>query len=143
MHGLIEQLKTDISELFATNEKYSSMIVKEAYEVYPNITYPMTTIEEIENEDNSRYFDETERITNLGYQFVIYSEQSLEKTAIQNVRAIAEILDTYLKGTRYRCLRRIGSPVIVPLRSDENIMVGYLRYDCCLEQDTHTIYRRY
>ena len=66
MHGLIEQLKTDISELFATDETYSSMIVKEKYEVYPNITYPMTTIEEIENEDNQRYFDETERITNLG-----------------------------------------------------------------------------
>ena len=143
MHGLIEQLKTDISELFTTNEKYSSMIVKEAYEVYPNITYPMVTIEEIENEDNSRYFDETERITNLGYQFAIYSEQSLDKTAIQNVRIIMEKLDKYLKGARYRCLRRIGTPVIVPLPSDENVMVGYLRYDCCLEQDTHTIYRRY
>nr|DAO05173.1 MAG TPA: hypothetical protein [Bacteriophage sp.] len=143
MHGLIEQLKTDISELFATDETYSSMIVKEKYEVYPNITYPMTTIEEIENEDNQRYFDETERITNLGYQFAIYSEQSLDKTAIQNVRTIMEKLDKYLKGETYRCLRRIGTPVIVPLPSDENVMVGYLRYDCCLEQDTHTIYRRY
>lgn len=143
MHGLIEQLKTDISELFANETIYHDTIVKEKYEVYPNISYPLLTIEEIENEDNARYFDETERITNLGYQFAIYAEQSLDKTAIQNVRAIAEILDKYLKGPRYRCLRRIGTPVIVPLPTDENVMIGYLRYDCCLEQDTHTIYRRY
>lgn len=143
MHGLIEQLKTDISELFANGTIYNDIIVKEKYEVYPNISYPLLTIEEIENEDNARFFDETERITNLGYQFAIYAEQSLDKTAIQNVRAIAEILDKYLKGPRYRCLRRIGTPVIVPLQSDENVMIGYLRYDCCLEQDTHTIYRRY
>lgn len=143
MHGLIEQLKTDISELFTTDETYSSMIVKEKYEIYPNITYPMITIEEIENEDNSKYFDETERITNLGYQFAIYSEQSFDKTAIQNIRTIMEKLDKYFKGDRYRCLRRIGTPVLAPLPSDENVMIGYLRYDCCLEQDTHTIYRRY
>ena len=103
----------------------------------------MKYIEEIENEDNNKYFDETERVSNLGYQFTIHAEQSLDKTAIQNVRSIANILDTYLKQPKYRCLRRIGSLIIKPMPSDNNVMLGYLRYDCSLEIDTNTIYRRY
>lgn len=143
MEGLTEQLKSDLSEFFISDDEYNGMLVKEQYEVYPEITYPMTTIEEIENADNNRFFDETERVTDLGYQFVIYAEQSLDKTAIQNVRAIANKLDTYLKGPRYRCLRRIGSLIIKPMQSDENVIMGYLRYDCSLEKGTNTIYRRY
>lgn len=143
METLITQLKDDISTFFINNQDYSDMLVKEQYEKYPKLKYPGITIEEIENEDNYRYFDETERVSNLGYQFNIYAEQSVDKTAIQNVREIAQLLDKYLKGDRYRCLRRIGSLVIKPLQSDENVMIGYLRYDCSLELSTNTIYRRY
>ena len=142
METLIVQLKDDV-QFFFNNTNYSDIIVKEQYEKYPKLKYPGITIEEIENEDNQRYFDETERVSNLGYQFNIYSEQSVDKTAVQNVREIAKQLDTYLKGDRYRCLRRIGSLVIAPLPSDDNVMVGYLRYDCSLEIGTNTIYRRY
>lgn len=143
METLINQLVTDVQEAFAINGTYSDIVVKEIYEIYPKISYPAITIEEIENEDNQRYFDETERVTNLGYQFTIHAEQSRDKTAIQNVREIAKILDTYLKEPRYRCLRRIGSLTIVPMNNDKNVMLGYLRYDCCVEVDTNTIYRRY
>lgn len=143
MEGLIEQLITDVQSYFKDDTDYNNVIVKEKYELYPKISYPGITIEEIENADAYRYFDETERVTNLGYQFTIHAEQSIDKTAIQNVRKIAEKLDTYLKGTKYRCLRRIGSLVIAPMPSDDNVMLGYLRYDCCLERDTNTIYRRY
>lgn len=143
METLINQLVDDVQMVFRNNTTYSDLLVKEIYEIYPEISYPAITIEEIENEDNTRYFDETERVSNLGYQFTIHAEQSLDKTAIQNVREIANILDTYLKGPRYRCLRRIGSLVIRPMPSDDNVMLGYLRYDCSLEIDTNTIYRRY
>lgn len=143
METLINQLKDDIQLEFKHNNDYSDLIVKEIYEIYPEIRYPEITIEEIENEDNNKYFDETERVSNLGYQFTIHAEQSLDKTAIQNVRSIASILDTYLKQPKYRCLRRIGSLIIKPMPSDNNVMLGYLRYDCCLEIDTNTIYRRY
>lgn len=143
METLITQLKDDISSYFKSNQDYSDILVKEQYERYPKLKYPGITIEEIENEDDYRYFDETERVSSLGYQFNIYSEQSIDKTAVQNVREIAKQLDTYLKGDRYRCLRRIGSLVIAPLPSDDNVMVGYLRYDCSLEIGTNTIYRRY
>ena len=143
METLVTQLKDDISSYFKGNPDYADILVKEQYERYPKLKYPGITIEEIENEDDYRYFDETERVSSLGYQFNIYSEQSIDKTAVQNIREIAKQLDTYLKGDRYRCLRRIGSLVIAPLPSDDNVMVGYLRYDCSLEIGTNTIYRRY
>jgi hypothetical protein len=143
MVTLVNQLKDDLKEYFSTQEEYSNILIKEKYEKYPKISYPAITIEEIENEDNNQFFDETERVSNLGYQFAIYSEQSLNKTAIQNVREVADILDTYLKGPRYRCLRRMGSMALVPLPSDENVIIGYLRYECSVEINTNTIYRRY
>lgn len=142
METLVYQLKDDLTLLFQDNTDFPSMLIKEAYERYPKISYPAITIEEIENEDNERFYDETERVSNLGYQFAIYSEQSADRTAVQNVRAIAKIVDNYLKEPRYRCLRRIGSLVITPLQNDENVIVGYLRYECSLELDTNTIYRR-
>lgn len=142
MVTLINQLKTDIKEHFDTIDEYSNIIVKEQYEKYPKISYPGITIEELENEDNGLFFDETERVSNLGYQFTIHAEQSVDKTAVQNVREIANILDNYLKGPRYRCLRRIGSLTIIPSPSDENVILGYLRYECSVEINTNTIYRR-
>ena len=142
MITLVDQLKSDIKEYFSSIDEYNNILVKELYEKYPKISYPGITIEELENEDNERFFDETERVTDLGYQFAIHAEQSVDKTAVQNVRAIANLLDEYLKGPKYRCLRRIGSLVIVPLKSDENVIIGYLRYECSVEINTNTIYRR-
>ena len=139
---LIYQLVEDLQSLFSSNDEYSDMLVKEKYEIYPKITYPATTIEEIENEDNDRYFDETERVSNLGYQFAIYAEQSESKTAVQNVRSIAKIIDDYMKGPRYRCFRRLGSLAMAPHPNDNNVMIGYLRYECALRTDINTIYRR-
>lgn len=143
METLITQLKEDISSHFSGSPEYNNILVKEKYDKYPKLQYPGITIDEIENEDNEQFFDETERVSNLGYQFDIYAEQSIDKTAVQNVREIAQLLDKYLKGDRYRCLRRVGSLVILPLASDDNVMVGYLRYNCSLELGTNTIYRRY
>ena len=144
MDDILEyQLITDIKELFDEHEIYPSMLVKEKYERYPKITYPAITIEEIQNEDNYRFFDETERVSDMGYQFAIYSEQTVDKTAVQNVRAIAKIIDDYMKGPRYRCFRRLGSLAMTPHPNDNNVIIGYLRYECSLELDTNTIYRRY
>lgn len=144
MDDILEyQLIGDIKELFSNNETYPSMLVKEKYERYPKIAYPAITIEEIQNEDNKRFFDETERVSDMGYQFAIYCEQSETKTAVQNVRAIAKIIDDYMKGPRYRCFRRLGSLAITKHPTDNNVIIGYLRYECSLELDTNTIYRRY
>lgn len=151
---MTEQLKNDIKEFFSNtdnvkqvdenyNGEYSDIIVKERYEKYPKIQYPMITIDEINNEDVQQYFDGTERISYLAYQFEINCEQSSTKTALQNVNYVGRLLDGYLKQDRYRCLRRIGDFAKSPLVSDNNVMVGYLRYECNLDIKTNTIYRRY
>ena len=151
---MTEQLKNDIKEFFSNtdnvkqvdenyNGEYSDIIVKERYEKYPKIQYPMITIDEINNEDVQQYFDGTERVSYLGYQFEINCEQSSTKTALQNVNYVGRLLDGYLKQDRYRCLRRIGDFAKSPLASDNNVMVGYLRYECNLDIKTNTIYRRY
>lgn len=151
---MTEQLKNDIKEFFSNtdnvkqvdenyNGEYSDIIVKERYEKYPKIQYPMITIDEINNEDVQQYFDGTERVSYLGYQFEINCEQSSTKTALQNVNYVGRLLDGYLKRDRYKCLRRIGDFAKSPLVSDNNVMVGYLRYECNLDIKTNTIYRRY
>lgn len=124
------------------NGEYENILVKEQYEKNPKKRYPAIIISEINNEDLQQYFDGSERISYLGYQFEIDSEQSLDKTAIQNVRYIMKLLDGYLKQDRYRCLRRLGDPAIAPLSSDINVIIGYLRYECNLDIKTNTIYRR-
>lgn len=143
METLVYQLIDDLKLTFQNNVEFTNILIKEKYERYPKITYPAITIEEIENEDNEQFFDETERVSNLGYQFAIYAEQSVEKTAVQNVRTIAGTIDGYLKGPKYRCLRRLGSLAITPHPTDNNVIIGYLRYECSLELNTNTIYRRY
>lgn len=133
----------DLYIAVSSDESYQDVLVKELYETYPEISYPAITIEEIENEDDSRFFDETERVSKLSYQIAIYCSQSETKSAIENVRAIGKIIDNYLKGDKYRCLKRIGSFPITPMINDDNIKIGYLRYNCNLDITNHIIYRRY
>lgn len=143
MIHLSTQLKNDYIELFESNEDYNDIIVKEKYETYPKISYPMITIDEITNEDVNQYFEGTERISYLVIQIEIAAEQSEEYTANQNIDRIADIIDGYMKGDRYRCMRRLGDIAKTPLTTDKNVMCGYLRYECYVDIKTNTIYRRY
>ena len=120
------------------------MLVKEKYELYPSISYPMVTIEEISNENVNRYWDgDNENVCYLAYQIDVYAEQTEDLTAIQNVKSICNTIDTYMQGERYKCLRRIGNLAITPLQSDDNVMIGHLRYECYLDINNNIIYRRY
>lgn len=147
-------MKEDIKNFFSNtkevksidsnyNGEYQDIIVKEKYEKYPKIHYPMITIDEISNEDVEKFFDGQEEVSYLAYQFEINCEQSIDKTAIQNVKYIAKLLDGYMKKDRYSCMRRIGDLAKEPLKSDNNVIVGFMRYECNLELKTNTIYRRY
>lgn len=142
MVTLITQLKNDVSTYFTTQTTYTDMIVKEKFDILPKTTYPCIYIEETINMDNDRYHDETEEVTSVGYIFTINATQSETLTAIENVRYIAELLDTYLKGDRYRCLTRKNGPIIKPLPIDDTVMTGYVIYDGDVEIKTNTIYRR-
>lgn len=154
MISLSNQLRDDYISLFQDDEEvkklysdydgeYKNINIKNQYEKYPKISYPMITISEINNEDVNEYFDETEEVSYLAYQIQINAEQDEKHTALENVQIIGEIIDSYMKQDRYRCMRRIGDFPKTPMNSDNNIIVGYLRYECYVEINTNTIYRRY
>lgn len=136
--------KEKIKEIDNTYDgEYSSMLVKKIYETYPKINYPMITIQEITNEDVNRYWDGVnENVSYLAYQIGINATQDEKLSANENVERIAKILDTFMKGDTYKCMRRIGNLAITPLASDNNVITGYLRYECYLDLKTNTIYRR-
>lgn len=138
----MNQLKNDLEIEFSNHIDYLDIMIKEKYELYPEVTYPCVLIEEVENSDNERFHDETEQVTSLTYVITINAEQSETLTAVQNVRNIADIIDDYFKGERYRSLKRIGGLVMKPLPVDDTVMTGYLTYNCDVEIKTNTIYRR-
>lgn len=146
MRSLREQLKADLQNLFTNNEdypEYQNTIVKQKYEKYPEITYPIVTIDELNNEAVDRYFNDSgEQVSYLGYQIRIDCEQDEQHTAWENVDIMGNIIDEFMSGERYYCLRRIGSFAKYPMQNDDNVIVGYLRYEGNLEKNTNTIYRR-
>lgn len=146
MISLKTQLKNDLRELFRDNEEYpeyNDMIVKDKYEKYPEITYPIITIDELNNEADDDFFNDSgEQVSYLGYQIRIDCEQTEEHTAWENVEIIGNIIDDYMSGERYYCLRRIGNFAKYPMQNDDNVIVGYLRYEGNVDINTNTIYRR-
>jgi len=146
VRSLRNQLKTDIKALFENNQEYpeyQDVIVKDKYEKYPEITYPIITIDELNNENVDKFFNDSgEQVSYLSYQIRIDCEQTEEHTAWENVDIMGNIIDEYMGGERYYCLRRIGNFAKYPMQNDDNVMVGYLRYECNLELNTNTIYRR-
>ena len=157
MTTLVYQIRDDLRALFADssamkkiyseyNDEYADILIKEIYEIYPDIRYPSITIEEIENveaEEHNEYDREnSEFATDLGYRIAISCEQTDDKSANENVRIIANIIDTYFKGNRYKALRRIGNIPIIANESDTNIKTGYITYNCRVDNVNHTIYRR-
>lgn len=146
MTTLLNQLRDDLEELFRNNydyPEYNDMLVKKKYQKNPPIRYPMITIEELNNQDEVRYRNsEGEQVDYLGYQIRIDSEETLNHSALDNVEIIGDIIDNYLKGERYWCLRRIGNFAKYPHQYDDNVMTGYLRYECNLDIHRNIIYRR-
>ena len=146
MKSLKDQLKNDIRDLFTDNEsypEYKDTIVKDKYEKYPEITYPIVTIEELNNEAVDKYFNDSgEQISYLGYQIRIDCEQTEEHTALENVDIMGNLIDEFMGGKKYYCLRRIGNFAKYPMQNDDNVMVGYLRYEGNLDINTNIIYRR-
>lgn len=104
----------------------------------------MIAIEEMVNEEVNRYTDDSgENISYAAYQFEVSAKQDLRFSAKENVLRIREIIDSLMKTDTYRCLRRMSASPIIPKKSDSNVMVGYLRYDCHIDIKNNIIYRRY
>lgn len=143
MIHLSTQLKNDYMTLFENSEEYQDITIKEKYERYPKIKYPMVTIEEVTNENVNQYFDGHENVSYIVCQIEIAAEQSETLTAVKNAERIADIIDDYMQGDRYRCMRRLGDAAKSPMSSDDNVMRMYLRYECYVDINTNIIYRRY
>ena len=132
-----------VKELYEVyDDEYKDILVKEEYEIYPKISYPSITIKELTNDDVSRYFDEQENVSYIVNQIEIRSKQNETNTALQNVDIIGNIIDKYFKTPKYRCLRRIGGFTKTPMKTDNNVIIGYLRYECNLDIKNNIIYRR-
>ena len=139
---LLDQLKDDLQELFYNDAEYNDLIVKTAYEGDEDISYPYVLIEELNNRDVQRFYDGTEHVIDVGYQFTIFAEQSATKDAITNVRTIINIIKQYMRGERYHALHRVGSSPDAALPGDSNVRIGYMRYDGRINIDDNRIYRR-
>lgn len=139
---LLYQLKDDLQELFYNDAEYNDLVVKTAYEGDEDISYPCLIIEELDNRDVQRFYDGTEHVIDVGYQFTILAEQSATRDATTNVRTIINIVKQYMRGERYHSLHRIGSSPDVALPGDSNIRIGYMRYDGRINIDENIIYRR-
>lgn len=151
MITLSHQLKADIKALFEednediyNNDEYHDMVVKLQYELYPEPTFPIITISELNNEDVLRYSNDSgEQVSYLSYQIRIDCEQTANHTALENLEIIGEMIDNLMKSPKYWCMRRVGSFTKQPHYNDNNVMYGYLRYECNVDINTNTIYRRY
>ena len=144
--ALDKMLFQDIDTITDVNDDIENVlntIVKEAYEMIPEITYPLVTITEIDNSVAHKYWNGTEFASALAYQITINCAQSIAHTANQNVKILQYIIDKYLQGERYYCFRRIAYSSPIPSVDDPNIRTGVLRYDCNLVPEENTIYRRY
>lgn len=151
MITLSHQLKADIKALFEEdnediydNDEYRDMVVKLQYELYPEPTFPIITISELNNEDVLRYSNDSgEQVSYLSYQIRIDCEQTANHTALENLEIIGEMIDNLMKSPKYWCMRRVGSFTKQPHYNDNNVMYGYLRYECNVDINTNIIYRRY
>lgn len=139
---LLDQLKDDLQELFNNDEDYSDLVVKTAYEGDEDISYPYIVIEELSNTDVERFYDGSEHVIDVGYQFTIFAEQTSDKDAITNVRTIINKIKQYMRGERYHALHRAGSSPDAALPGDSNVRIGYMRYTGRINIDENIIYRR-
>ena len=141
--SLVNQLKDDIKEVLSQHDEYRDVVVKATYEDFPEISYPMVLIYEIENSAVSQFYDLKEHVVNVSYQIIILCRQTENYDAVTNVRNIITIIRDYMRGERYHALKRLGNTPITKKHDDENIRIGYMRYVGRIDIDTNTIYRRY
>lgn len=139
---LLYQLKDDLQTLFDGTEGYEDLLVKTSYDGNYEISYPLVEIQELMNEDVDKFYDGSEHVVDVGYQFTIMAEQTETLSAERNVQNIINIIKNYMRGERYHSLRRLGGSPMLSLPNDDNIMIGYMRYNGRIDIDTNTIYRR-
>lgn len=121
---------------------FLNVTVKGAYDSYPEINYPLITILEIQNTENSKFTDNNgEHVSDLSYQIESLSRDTKELQATDSAMLMGQIINEVLTGPKYK-LSRIGTPAIAPLVDDKNVIRYIQRYSCSIDLDTNTIYSR-
>ena len=109
---------------------------------YLNYLIHGIAVQEIDNSENQRFTDnEGEHVSDLSYQIDCFSRSYEEIEAKDMVILMGKRVNEVLTGENYR-LTRVGTPTIMPVISDKSIMKYSLRYECSLDLDTNTIYKR-
>ena len=132
----------DIDEETIYLTDFQSVTVKGAYDTVPEINYPLITILEIQNTENSKFTDNNgEHVSDLSYQIECCSRNTTELEATESAMLMGKIVNELLTGPKYK-LSRVGTPSIVPIVDDKDVIRYILRYSCSIDLDTNTIYAR-
>lgn len=138
----------ELDEDYIEIKDFMEVTVKGAYDNIPAIKYPLITILEIQNTENTRFTDNNgEHISNLTYQIECYSRDTERLQATESAMLMGRTVNALLTGPRYK-MTRIGNPTIMgnastsPFTNDRDIIRYVQRYSCSVNLDTHIIYKQ-
>lgn len=121
---------------------FLNVTVKEAHDMLPEIKFPLVTIKEIQNTENSRFTDNNgEHVSDLSYQIECCSRNTTELEAATSAMIMGNVVNKLLTGPNYK-LTRIGTPETLPIVNDKDVIRYILRYSCSIDLDKNTIYKR-
>ena len=116
-------------------------MIKGIYDENPPVSYPMITIQEIDNSEMTEYSTaDGEEVSSLSYQIDCYSRGTLDLQATESSMLIGRIVNEVLGGEKYK-MTRISTPALMPLIEDNSIIKYSIRYSCALFLSQKTIYK--
>ena len=146
---IINNIKKDLKEHFAKPIEYEGkqiedfigILIKEAYEENPKISYPAIEIQEIDNSENLQYSDNMgEQYSNLSYQITAYTRNIASMQANEAVRLLGTEINKVLGGKNYK-MNRLGNPTIAPTITDNTILQYNIRYSTVLSLHDNRLYK--
>lgn len=119
---------------------FIGLTVKEAYEKLPKIQYPMITIEEIDNSEDTRYSSNLgEEFSSMGFQINFLTRDIPSMQSNEAIRIVGNEINKVL-GEEMKMVRQ-GSPVILPLPNDTTVLQYSIRYSCVFDIIRNIIYK--
>lgn len=116
-------------------------MIKGIYDENPTVDYPMITVFELDNSENTRFSTaDGEKVSNLSYQIDCYSRGTELFQATESAMLMGRVVNKVLGGKNYK-MTRMGTPALMPLIQDKTVIKYSLRYTCVLELETSTIYK--
>ena len=119
---------------------FVGITVKEAYEKVPKVQYPLITIEEIDNSEDTRYSSNLgEEFSSMGFQINIYIRDIPTMQSSEAMKMLANEVNKVL-GEQMRMVRLASSPPL-PLPADTTILQYSMRYSCVFDIIRNIIYK--